>query len=146
MLSRHVKILVVTVCVAGMDVLSYAWAVLQDNEPALASHLYSSILGHASLESSLAFTLANKLSSPTLLSTNLMQVILRAYSYNPVRSVLQSVCTRCLAAANVTLALPDVLPDRNTACSLPRNVHISRRVQFLVWSCKCSTSTDTPSL
>jgi Serine acetyltransferase, N-terminal len=50
----------------------------------LASHLHSSIIGHNSLESSLAFILANKLSSPTLLATNVMQTILKAYAADPV--------------------------------------------------------------
>ena len=58
---------------------------MQDAEPALASYLHAAVINHNSLESSLAFILANKLSSPTLLSTNLMQMILRAYTVNPVR-------------------------------------------------------------
>lgn len=57
---------------------------MQEREPALASYLHSSVINHNSLESSLAFILANKLSSPTLLSTNLMQMMLQAYTVNPV--------------------------------------------------------------
>jgi serine O-acetyltransferase len=59
---------------------------VQDREPALASYLHSSVIGHASIESSLAFILANKLSSPAMLSTNLMQMMLKAYTINPVCS------------------------------------------------------------
>ena len=58
---------------------------MQAAEPALASYLHSSVINHNSLESSLAFILANKLSSPTLLATNLMQMMLQAYTANPVR-------------------------------------------------------------
>jgi Serine acetyltransferase, N-terminal len=57
---------------------------LQDEEPVLASHLHSSVIMHGSLEESLAFVLANKLSSPTLLATNLMQLIIKAYIRDPV--------------------------------------------------------------
>lgn len=51
----------------------------------LASHLHSSVIGHATLEDSLAFILANKLSSATLLPTNVMQMISAAYADEPVR-------------------------------------------------------------
>jgi serine O-acetyltransferase len=44
-------------------------------EPLLASYLYSTILSHRSLESALAFHLGNKLSSSTLLSTQLCNLI-----------------------------------------------------------------------
>ena len=40
---------------------------------------------HGTFEESLAFVLANKLSSPTLLPTNLMQLITKAYEEDPVR-------------------------------------------------------------
>jgi hypothetical protein len=50
----------------------------------LASHLHSSIIMHSTLEESLAFILANKLSSPTLLPTNVMQLILKSYKQDPV--------------------------------------------------------------
>ena len=52
----------------------------------LASHLHSSILVHKTLEDSLAFVLANKLSSTTLLPTNIMQLISKAYQRDPVRA------------------------------------------------------------
>ena len=44
-------------------------------EPALASYLYSTILSHRSLERALAFHLGNKLSSTTLLSTELFSLL-----------------------------------------------------------------------
>eukprot|EP00741_Cyanophora_paradoxa_P023428 tig00021582_g22632.t1 len=44
------------------------------SEPILASFLYSAILVHTNLEDCLAFTLANKLQSPTLLSTQLLEL------------------------------------------------------------------------
>lgn len=48
-------------------------------EPALASYLYSSILSHRSLERALAFHLGNKLSSSTLLSTQLFSLIIDTF-------------------------------------------------------------------
>jgi serine O-acetyltransferase len=47
-------------------------------EPLLVSFLYSSILNHNCLESSLAFLLANKLSSPAMISTQIQSLILEA--------------------------------------------------------------------
>ncbi|CAK9144109.1 unnamed protein product [Ilex paraguariensis] len=51
-----------------------------DDEPALASYLYSTILSHSSLERSLAFHLGNKLSSSTLQSTQLYDIFLDTLS------------------------------------------------------------------
>jgi serine O-acetyltransferase len=48
-------------------------------EPVLASYLYSSILSHGSLERALAFHLGNKLSSSTLLSTQLFSLIIDTF-------------------------------------------------------------------
>ena len=45
-----------------------------ESEPALASFLYSTILAQDSLEAALAFHCANKLASPTLLSTSLVEL------------------------------------------------------------------------
>ncbi|XP_052197683.1 serine acetyltransferase 2-like [Diospyros lotus] len=45
-----------------------------ENEPILSSFLYSSILSHDCLEGALAFVLANRLKSPTLLATQLMDI------------------------------------------------------------------------
>ncbi|KAK1285173.1 Serine acetyltransferase 5 [Acorus calamus] len=52
-------------------------------EPALATHLYSTILSHPSLDRSLSFHLANKLSSSTLLSTLLYDLFLLSFSSDP---------------------------------------------------------------
>jgi hypothetical protein len=65
--------------------------VVQEEEPVLASHLHSSIIAHKTLEDSLAFILSNKLSSATLLPTNIMQMIAAAYADDPVRSILPAV-------------------------------------------------------
>ena len=46
-----------------------------EKEPILSSFLYASILSHDSLETSLAFVLANRLHNPTALATQLMDVI-----------------------------------------------------------------------
>ncbi|GAQ86474.1 serine acetyltransferase [Klebsormidium nitens] len=54
-----------------------------DAEPALASFLYSTILAHGSLERALAFHLANKLSSSTLLGTQLFTIIADSFSADP---------------------------------------------------------------
>lgn len=47
-------------------------------EPLLVSFLYSTILNHPSLESALAFHLANRLSSPSMISTQIMSLISEA--------------------------------------------------------------------
>jgi serine O-acetyltransferase len=47
-------------------------------EPLLVSFLYSTILNHESLESALAFHLANLLSSPAMISTQVMSLCLEA--------------------------------------------------------------------
>ena len=56
------------------------WEAYQEaqREPLLVSFLYSSILNHNSLESSLAFLLANKLSSAAMISTQVQSLILDA--------------------------------------------------------------------
>ena len=56
------------------------WEAYQESqrEPLLVSFLYSSILNHDSLESSLAFLLANKLSSAAMISTQVQSLILNA--------------------------------------------------------------------
>lgn len=53
------------------------------SEPALASFLYSTILGHSSLEQSICFLLANKLASSTLLSTQLMELFTGVLKSDP---------------------------------------------------------------
>jgi hypothetical protein len=52
-------------------------------EPLLVSFLYSTILNHPSLESALSFHLANRLSSPTMLSTQIMFLIREAFDADP---------------------------------------------------------------
>ena len=49
-----------------------------------ASFLYASILSHKSLERSMAFVLANKVASPTLLSVHLLKLFNEAYDSDPV--------------------------------------------------------------
>ena len=63
------------------------WAAVQqearensEREPVLASYLYSTILAHSSLERALAFILANKLESKTLLGTQLMDLMHDAFT------------------------------------------------------------------
>ncbi|GFR50654.1 hypothetical protein Agub_g12903, partial [Astrephomene gubernaculifera] len=53
------------------------------SEPALASNLYSTILAHNSLESTMSFLLANKLANPTMLGMQLMRLIQQAYDDDP---------------------------------------------------------------
>lgn len=48
-------------------------------EPILSSFLYASILAHDTLEESLSFVIANRLASPTLLATQLMEVFEEAF-------------------------------------------------------------------
>ena len=45
-----------------------------EKEPILSSFLYASILSHDCLERALGFVLANRLQSPTLLATQLMDI------------------------------------------------------------------------
>lgn len=52
-------------------------------EPLLVSFLYSSILNHPNLESALAFHLANRLASPSMISTQIMSLILEALNESP---------------------------------------------------------------
>lgn len=54
-----------------------------DAEPALASYLYSTVLAHRSLESALAAHLANKLASPTLLSSHLVSLFRDVLLFTP---------------------------------------------------------------
>jgi serine O-acetyltransferase len=56
------------------------WEAYQEaqREPLLVSFLHSTILNHRTLESSLAFLLANRLASPAMLSTQIQSLILDA--------------------------------------------------------------------
>ena len=60
---------------------------MQAAEPALASFLHTSVLAHPSLAKAMSFMLANKLSSRTLLGTQLMRLISDAYRADPVRGM-----------------------------------------------------------
>lgn len=51
-----------------------------EKEPVLASFFYSSVISHRSLERALAFHLSNKLSNPTLLSTQLFGLIVDIFN------------------------------------------------------------------
>ena len=66
-----------------------AWT--QIREPVLASFLHQNIISHSSLGKAMAVLLANKLSSRTLLGTQLMQLISEAYKADPVRPSLKAI-------------------------------------------------------
>lgn len=68
-------------CDESEDQKDKVWLILREeaqqhayNEPLLASFLFSTILNHKSLEAALSFHLANKLASPTISSTLLMEL------------------------------------------------------------------------
>jgi len=70
--------------------IDHVWALLRyeaqreaQREPLLVSFLYSTILNHSSLESALAFHLANRLSSPSMMSTQIMSLIMEALNHSP---------------------------------------------------------------
>ena len=65
------------------DLLRYEAEIEAEREPLLVSFLYSTILNHPSLESSLAFHLANRLSSPSMMSTQIMSLIMEALRSSP---------------------------------------------------------------
>ena len=52
-------------------------------EPLLASFMHATILSHTSLERSLAFHIANLLSSPAMISTQIQALILEAFADSP---------------------------------------------------------------
>ncbi|GJP48175.1 hypothetical protein CLOM_g7449 [Closterium sp. NIES-68] len=54
-----------------------------EEEPALASYLYSTVLTHRSLEPALAAHIANKLSSPTLLASHLFELFKETFLEDP---------------------------------------------------------------
>jgi len=66
------------------------WATVQEQarkqaveEPVLASYLHMTVIMHATMEKSMAFLLANKLASTTLLGTQLARLIKEAYDDDP---------------------------------------------------------------
>ena len=52
-------------------------------EPLLASFMHATILSHSSLERALAFHIANLLSSPAMISTQIQALILEVKAYLP---------------------------------------------------------------
>mmetsp|Transcript_5134 Transcript_5134/g.6981 ORF Transcript_5134/g.6981 Transcript_5134/m.6981 type:complete len:456 (+) Transcript_5134:188-1555(+) len=61
------------------DMMRYEARREAEREPLLVSFLFSSILNHDSLESALAFHLANRLASPSMISTQIMSLCLEAF-------------------------------------------------------------------
>jgi serine O-acetyltransferase len=52
-------------------------------EPLLASFMHATILSHSSLEKSLSFHMANQLSSPAMISTQIQALFLEAFEKSP---------------------------------------------------------------
>jgi len=78
-------------------------------EPLLVSFLYSSIINHPSLESALAFHLANLLSSPAMISTQVMSLCLEAlYSSQDFRISLRKDILAVRDRDPACTCLPDV--------------------------------------
>ena len=130
---------------AVWDLLRYEAYIEAQREPLLVSFLHSTILNHASLESALAFHLANRLSSPAMISTQIQALILEALQNSPEfrRSLRADVCAvrdrdpacTCLPDAflyfKVSLSkvlLKLLVPSFNTltACFLFRSQGLSR--------------------
>jgi serine O-acetyltransferase len=65
------------------DLMRYEAKVEAAREPLLVSFLYSTIINHPTLESALAFHLANRLSNPAMLSTQIMALIREALDADP---------------------------------------------------------------
>ena len=63
----------------------------------LASFLHQNIISHASLGKAMAVLLANKLSSRTLLGTQLMQLISDIYRDEPVSFTIQLIVSGCIS-------------------------------------------------
>jgi len=87
------------------------WEAYQEaqREPLLVSFLYTSILNHNSLESSLAFLLANKLSSAAMISTQVQSLILDALDKD--RSIGRAIRADIMAVRDrdpACTGLPDV--------------------------------------
>eukprot|EP00986_Skeletonema_menzelii_P011535 scaffold5956_cov155-Skeletonema_menzelii.AAC.5 len=65
------------------DLMLHEAKVEAAREPLLVSFLYSTIINHPTLESALAFHLANRLSNPAMLSTQIMSLIREALDADP---------------------------------------------------------------
>jgi hypothetical protein len=103
----------------------------QAAEPALASFLHTSVLVHPSLPKAMSFMLANKLSSRTLLGTQLMRLISDAYRADPVRG------QACAASSPLSAACCSGMRPNATRTNVPgpeigglgmRVAHAARRV------------------
>lgn len=79
-------------------------------EPLLASFMHATILSHTSLESSVAFHMANQLSSPAMISTQIQALFIEAFDKCP--SFQKSIRRDILAVMDRDPAVktsPDVL-------------------------------------
>mmetsp|Transcript_7481 Transcript_7481/g.16981 ORF Transcript_7481/g.16981 Transcript_7481/m.16981 type:complete len:547 (+) Transcript_7481:120-1760(+) len=65
------------------DLMRHEAQIEAAREPLLVSFLYSTILNHPTLESAISFHLANRLSSPAMLSTQIMSLIREALDADP---------------------------------------------------------------
>ena len=65
------------------DLMRYEARVEAEREPILVSFLHSTILNHPTLESAIAFHLANKLSSPAMIATQIMTLIRESLADSP---------------------------------------------------------------
>lgn len=76
-----------------------------EKEPILSSFLYASILSHDCLERALGFVLANRLQSPTLLATQLMDIFCNIImdDRNIQRSIRLDVQVICLPCTKLCL-------------------------------------------
>ena len=88
-------------------------------EPILASYLHAIVLNHKSLDDALSFHLASKLSSPSLLSMQIRDVIDNALESQPCigeefRADLQAICNRDPAAYSVAEPLLHYKPWSHT--------------------------------
>ena len=78
-------------------------------EPLLASYMHATILSHSSLEKSLSFHMANQLSSPTMIDTQIQALFLEA--------VDQSAAFRYSVRADILAVM-----DRDPALKTPPDV------------------------
>lgn len=105
-------------------------------EPLLTSYLWSTILNHHSMETSLAFLLANRLSSPMLISTQLQSFILEALEASPdfrraVRADMLAVRDRDPACSTlVDVYLYFKVSSRNEANAAVCCLALNRSVSF----------------
>ncbi len=74
-----------------------------ENEPALASFLYATILNHETLESALSFHLANKLANPAISALQIRDII--------ERSMIQQNCISTSVRADI-----EAVYERDSAC------------------------------